>query len=55
MGIDFEDILKVIGCIAIMVAIGFIGIRIKEAIGWLFDLLCIIGGWAFLIWIWTRK
>ena len=50
MGNDFKDILEVIGYIAVMVVIGLVGIRIKEAIGWSLDIICIIGGWALLIW-----
>lgn len=55
MGENFCEVLKLIGYIAIAVVIGAVGILAKESIGWMFDLLAIVLGWGFLIWMWIKK
>ena len=55
MGENFGEVLKLIGYIAIAIVIGAVGILIKESIGGIFDLLTIVLGWGFLIWMWIKK
>ena len=55
MGDNFDEVLKLIGYIALVVAIGAVGVCIKESIGGVFDIVSIILGWGFLAWIWTKK
>lgn len=55
MGDNFDEVLKLIGYIALVVAIGAVGVCIKESIGGMFDIISIILGWGFLAWIWTKN